>query len=149
MITRHCYFSLTYMGLVMGCLVWRQHFYVVPQHQFEKLYIVKELGEIVLFNLILFNLRPRNWPQFFALNVSEDPWNEGFIIDSEDSEMHEAPLLADMNHVTLNEWCSKATSVNSSFSIHSDEACVVMNPAEFVKDNPEFMYHKTQIAYKA
>ena len=38
-----------------------------------KIVICKELVEIVLLGSMFINLRPRNWPQYFTLDVSYDP----------------------------------------------------------------------------
>ena len=37
-----------------------------------KVIIPKELGEFLLLAYLYFNMRPRNWPQFFTIEMNEN-----------------------------------------------------------------------------
>ena len=49
----------------------------------------KELLEIAIITGILINLRPRNWPQFYTLDVPYDPMLVNYQINEEQ------PMLGD------------------------------------------------------
>ena len=93
-----------------------------------KVIVPKELGEFLLLACLYFNVRPRNWPQFFTLEMNEN--NRGFLdglmnpfvepffdIDDENSNVRRHPqgqqLEASM-HASSYECTTKEEDSNSN-----------------------------------
>jgi hypothetical protein len=114
MLWYHCAIQSVYTAGILYCLVLLQYsprsiLYAAgltmgsPQYVERSLFLTKyfafkEAVEICLFLMFIYVWRPRDWPQFFTLDVPSDPSNEGlFPINLENLNVEERNLVRHQN----------------------------------------------------
>ena len=82
MLKCHCILSSLYLVNIIYGVTMHDKFSInihasetlqVYNFNLNKVVFTKELVEILVISGILINLRPREWPQFFSLDVPYDP----------------------------------------------------------------------------
>lgn len=95
LLLKHCLLTVVYCMAIVLCLMFvnlspRELLYVQglyissPEykstiHKITQFYAIKEFSEILIIITLIYIWRPRDWPQFFTVEVPEDPRIEGLF----------------------------------------------------------------------